>query len=459
MTWQTKDIVTQGLGLARTQTQQTNRILSMRADETQHEASWAASFCRGTQMLRSFGKLSLLLVILSLLPLYSAAQTTNGLMTGVITDSTDAIVPEAHISVTNVGTGLNRVTSSNTSGEYILPQLPPGVYKLSVTKDGFASVSRDNIQLQVNQSITLSFQLGVGSTSQTIEVTGAPPQLNTISATLSNVVSHDETVGLPLNGREFTQLTLLTPGAAPVQNGQQGSFTVSLGAGGISPSVNGQRGEQNNFTMDGIFNNATYTNTWVISPPPDAIQEFNVQSHITDAQFSVSSGANINLVTRSGTNQFHGALWEFLRNDLLDAQTFPESQRLPYRQNQYGLYLGGPVTIPHIYSGKDKTFFSFYWEGFRSAQTTTYLASTLTPAMVGGDFSGVLGAQVGTDSLGRPEYANQIYDPFSSRPDPTHPGQYLRDPFPGNVIPKDRLNQASLLHPAEVLSCTKSECP
>jgi len=409
-------------------------------------------------------KLSLFLVIFGLLPVFLAAQTINGLITGVVTDSTGAILPDAQVSATNVGTGLNRATSSNASGEYILPQLPPGLYKLNVSKDGFASVSRDNVQLQVNQSVTLSFRLGVGSTVQTVEVTGTPPQLNTTSATLSNIVSHKETVGLPLNGREFTQLTLLTPGAAPVQNGQQGSFTVSLGAGGISPSVNGQRGEQNNFTMDGVFNNATYTNTWVIAPPPDAIQEFNVQSHITDAQFSVSSGANINLVTRSGTNQFHGALWEFLRNDALDAQTFPESQRLPYRQNQYGVYVGGPVSIPHIYSGKDRTFFSFYWEGFRSAQTKTYLASTLTPAMIAGDFSGVLGAQVGTDSLGRPEYANQIYDPFTSRPDPSNPGQSLRDPFPGNVIPKGRLNQASLLilqryYPAPNLNVSEGTLP
>src|SRR6195256_5224935 len=111
----------------------------------------------------------------------------------------------------------------------------------------------------------------------------------------------------------FTQLVLLTPGAAPRQGGQQDSFTVREGAGGISPSVNGQRGQQNNFTMDGVLNNALFTNIWAISPPPDAIQEFNVQSHITDAQFAISSGANVNLVTRSGTNQFPGAAYEFIR--------------------------------------------------------------------------------------------------------------------------------------------------
>lgn len=411
-----------------------------------------------------FRKLCLFLSVCGMIPAFLAAQTTNGLLTGVITDSTGASLPDALISVSNVATGMNRSTTSNATGEYIFPQLAPGIYKLSVVKQGFESVSRDNIQLQVNQSVTLNFQLGIGSTSQTVEVTDTPPQLNTTSSTLSNVVGHDETVSLPLNGREFTQLTLLTPGAAPVQNGQQGAFTVALGAGGISPSVNGQRGEQNNFTMDGVFNNATYTNTWVIAPPPDAIQEFNVQSHITDAQFSVSSGANINLVTRSGTNRFHGALWEFLRNDVLDARTFPETERLPYRQNQYGLYLGGPVTLPRVYSGKDKTFFSFYWEGFRSAQTTTYLASTLTNAMRAGDFSAVLGPKVGTDSLGRPEYANQIYDPITSRPDPANPSQSLRDPFPGNVIPKNRINPASLIvldkyYPAPNLNVTEGTLP
>jgi hypothetical protein len=399
----------------------------------------------GRLQFRSWKKFSFLPLFLGLFLGHSPAQTTNGLITGTVTDSSGAVVPDAQVTVTNVGTSLTRNTTTNNTGAYILPQMPPGVYKIDVSKTGFASAGRARVELQVNQSVTIDFQLGVGSTAQTVEVTGAPPQLNTTSATLTDVVSHDETVGLPLNGREFTQLTLLTPGAAPQEDGQQSAFTVALGAGGISPSVNGQRGEQNNFTMDGVLNNATYTNTWVIAPPPDAIQEFNVQSHITDAQFSISSGANINLVSRSGTNAFHGALWEFFRNDALDAQTYPETQRLPYRQNQYGVYFGGPITIPHLYNGKDKTWFSFYWEGFRSAQTSTTLASTLTPAMMNGDFSAVLGAQVGVDSLGRPEYANEIYDPFTSRPDPANPGQSLRDPFPGNIIPTNRLNPASLL--------------
>ncbi len=209
----------------------------------------------------------------------------------------------------------------------------------------------------------MDFKLAVSATSQTVEVTGAPPPLNTTSATLGDVIGHEAVVQLPLNGRQFTQFALLTPGVAPQEGGQQQSFIVSLGAGGIVPAVNGQRPQQDNFTMDGVLNNNVYLNSWSISPPPDALDEFNVQSHITDAQFPISSGANINLVTRSGTNNTHGSVWEPIRNSALDAQTFPQTQRLPYRRNQYGVYFGGPVTIPHLMNGRDNTWFTVYLGG------------------------------------------------------------------------------------------------
>jgi hypothetical protein len=387
-----------------------------------------------------FRKIGLIACITLSISVYSPAQTTNGLITGAVTDSSGAVVPGAEVTVTNQGTEVLRTATSGDDGIYHVLQLPPGTYDVSIKKQGFAAVDRPNVQLEVNQSVALDFRLAVSSAAQTVTVTGAAPALNTTSAALSDVINHDTTVDLPLNGREFTQLTLLTPGAAPVTTSQQASQVITLGAGGISPSVNGQRGQQNNFTMDGILNNSTFQNIWSIAPPPDAIQEFAVQSHITDAQFSISSGANINVVTRPGTNTLHGALWEFLRNDALDARTFPATSVLPYRQNQYGVYLGGPVILPHIFNGKNNTWFSFYWEGFRSSQTQSILANVPTAAMWGGDFSGVLGAQVGTDSLGRPEYANEIYDPLTSRPDPANPGQFLRDPFPNNTIPAARIN-------------------
>jgi hypothetical protein len=387
---------------------------------------------------KSIWMLSTALVFL----IHSPAQTTNGLITGTITDSSGAVIVGAQVDVTDQVTRVLRSATSGNDGNYIFPQLPPGVYNISVKKQGFTTEERTNIRLEVNQSATLDFKIGVSSTSQTVQVTGAPAMLNTTSATLGDVIAHDAVVDLPLNGRQFTQLALLTPGATPVQDSQQGSFTVSLGAGGISPSVNGQRGEQNNYTMDGLLNNSLFTNIWAISPPPDALQEFNVQSHITDAQFSISSGANINIVTRSGTNAFHGSTWEFIRNTVLDSKTFPATVNLPYHQNQYGVFLGGPVLLPH-WNGKDNTWFAGYWEGFRSDQTLSYLSSTFTTAETTGDFSALLGARVGTDSLGRPEYQNEIYDPATSQPDPTNPAAVIRNPFPGNIIPAGRINPAA----------------
>src|SRR5580693_6432790 len=363
------------------------------------------------------------------------AQTTSGLITGTVTDSTGAVIPDARVILNNQATGVQRQAATDASGYYSVPELQPGIYHVSVSKQGFATEELANVHLEVNQSEALNFKMSVTASTQTVQVNADIQQINTTSATQAEVVGHTAIVELPLNGRQFNQLTLLTPGAVPlVQGGQQGAFTVKLGAGSVSPSVDGARPQQNNYTMDGVLNNALFTDTFAISPPPDAIQEFNVQSHITDAQFAISSGANINLVTRSGTNDLHGAAYEFIRNNVLDAHTYPATTDTPYKQNQYGLYVGGPII-------KNHTFFSGYWEGFRSEQTQSYLAATLTNAMRGGDFSAVLGTTpIGTDSLGRSEYANEIYNPYSTIPDPVNPGKIIRNPYPGNVIPQNQLN-------------------
>ena len=367
------------------------------------------------------------------------AQTTSGLITGTITDSTGAVIPGAHIQLTNQATSVQRSAVTDASGYYSVPELQPGVYDVSASKEGFATQKLPNVHLEVNQSEALNFKMSVTTSTQTVEVNADVTEINTTSATRAEVVDHTAIVELPLNGRQFNQLTLLTPGAVPlIQGGQQGAFTVTLGAGSVSPSVDGQRPQQNNYTMDGVLNNALFTNTFAISPPPDAIQEFNVQSHITDAQFAISSGANINLVTRSGTNDFHGAVYEFIRNNVLDAYTYPANTTTPYKQNQYGLFVGGPII-------KNHTFFSGYWEGFRSEQTQSYLAATLTDAMRGGDFSSVLGTTpIGTDDLGRPEYANEIYDPYSTTADPANPSKIIRNPYPNNTIPSSDINQAAV---------------
>jgi hypothetical protein len=366
-------------------------------------------------------------------------QTTSGLITGKITDSTGAFVPGGQIQLTNQATSVRRSAFTDDNGYYSIPEVQPGVYDVSVDKQGFATQRLSNVHLEVNQTLTLNFKMPVAGSTQTVQVNADIEQINTTSATRAEVVGHTAIVELPLNGRQFNQLTLLTPGAVPlVQGGQQGFFTVKLGSGSVSPSVDGQRPQQNNYTMDGVLNNALFTNTFALSPPPDAIQEFNVQSHITDAQFAISSGANINVVTRSGTNGFHGAVYEFIRNNVFDANTYPATTDTPYKQNQYGLYVGGPII-------RNRTFFSGYWEGFRSEETRSYLSATLTDAMRGGDFSAVLGTTpIGTDDLGRPEYASEIYDPYTSTPDPKDPTKIIRNPYPNNTIPNAQLNAAAL---------------
>jgi hypothetical protein len=387
------------------------------------------------------------------------AQTTSGLITGTVTDSTGAVIPDARVILNNQATGVQRQAATDASGYYSVPELQPGIYHVSVSKQGFATEELANVHLEVNQSEALNFKMSVSASTQTVSVNADVTQINTTSATQAEVVGNTAIVELPLNGRQFNQLTLLTPGAVPlIQGGQQGAFTVKLGAGSVSPSVDGQRPQQNNYTMDGVLNNALFTNTFAISPPPDAIQEFNVQSHITDAQFAISSGANINLVTRSGTNSFHGAVYEFIRNNVLDATTYPATSETPYKQNQYGLFVGGPVI-------KNHTFFSGYWEGFRSEQTQSYLAATLTNDMRNGDFSAVLGTTpIGTDDLGRPEYANEIYDPYSTTVDPTDPAKVIRNPYSNNTIPQDQINPAALAilnkyYPAPNLNVAPSVLP
>ena len=375
------------------------------------------------------------------------AQTLNGLMTGTITDPGGATVAGVEVTAVNLGTGETRKAVADNMGVWLIPQLPPATYKVTLAQHGFATIVQDNVQLDVNQSITLDFKLKVASSSETVQVSTAPPTLNTTSATLSTIVGHQEVVDLPLNGREFTQLALLSPGAAPVENAQQTVFAIPEGGGGISPSTNGQRGEENNFTLDGIENNELFDQAWAISPPPDAIEEFNVQSHMTDAQFAVSSGANINVQTRSGTNRFHGDVWEYIRNDAFDATQYPNTTRPFYHQNQYGFFVGGPVI-------RNRTFFSGYWEGYRFSQASVQFGNTLTADEIAGNFSQFVGTTpIGTDDLGRPTYANELYDATTSRPDPLNPALTIRDPFPaapggspGSQIPSGYISPQALIY-------------
>lgn len=420
----------------------------------------------------TWGLLIFLAGILVLSGPSASAQTVNGAFHGTVADTSGAMVPRATVTVTNLATKLVRQASTDAAGFYTITQLPPGHYSVTVSKSGFATLQQADVILLVNQDLEADYTLKVGAVTQQVQVTAAPSALETASSTIGQVIASKQVVDLPLNGRQFTQMILLTPGAVPHEGGQQGSFIIPIGGGGISPNVNGMRGRQNNYTLDGGINNDIYLDSWSISPPPDAIQEFKVQSHITDAQVGMSPGANVNVVTKTGSPQLHGDAWEFLRNDKLDAANFFDNvvgnQKPPFRMNQFGFTLGGPVILPTpkgLYDGRKKnTYFFGYYEGFRSSQGFTQFNSVPTSQELTGDFSDLLTTQQAVDTagnpifdpLGRPVMQGQIYNPNARQVtagtvDPStglvaQSTGLVRDPFPGNIIPGAMLNPQALAY-------------
>ena len=384
------------------------------------------------------------------------AQSISGALHGTVTDSSGAVIPGAAIEVRNLANAQIRTATTDRRGYYTVADLAPGEYSVTISSYGFTTANWHEVEIEVSQDRQLDSALSVGQSTTVVEVTAGSPMLSTASSTLGQTIGSRETVDLPLNGRQFTQLLLLTPGASPVEGGQQGFYTISFGAGGLSPAVNGQLGGQNVFTIDGILNTHAFIQSWAISPPPDAIQEFKSQNHIADAQFGLSSGANVNLVTKNGSEKFHGDAWEFVRNQDLDTANFFDnysgSPKPQYLQNQYGGTLGGPLALPFYKGRGQSTHFFGYYEGFRSSQGFTLYSNVPTADELAGDFSDLLTDIQATDptglplvdNLGRPIFVGQLYNPYSTR---VVNGQLVRDPIPGNnlsaVMPR---NQAALTY-------------
>lgn len=351
-------------------------------------------------------------------------QTTNGSFRGTVTDQSGAPVPGTRVQITNTGTGASLEAVTNGSGEYVVPSVPPGVYNIRLSLAGFETLESLGVTLLVNQNATLDFSMKPGLVRQEVTVTGQAPLANTTDSTVGTVIGTEAVVQLPLNGRQFTQLTLLTPGAAPQGSGQQSFFEIHSDYGAISPAVNGARPEMNNFTIDGVEDNELFFDFAAINPPPDALREFNVQTNMTSGQYGRAAGANINIVTQSGGNQFHGAAWEFLRNTSLDARNFFNPTVSTFHQNQFGGTVGAPILRNKIWG------FGWY-EGFRKTLGSTILELVPTNAQLNGDLSTVQPIfnpystrQIGADSQGNPIFS--------------------RTPFPNNQIPASLLNPTAL---------------
>lgn len=349
-------------------------------------------------------KLSLpLLAVIALSGIVIAQQITASIR-GVVNDPSGAFVQNASVSARQTETGLTRTVATDRNGAYVLLQLPVGHYQLAVEAKDFQKYLQEGISLDVNQAATINVRLSVGRNREQVRVQADAQLIQTTDTSLGETVLQRDILDLPLNGRNFSQLGLLQPGVVPLTPGlQEASGTLRNGQG---YAVNGQRPESNNFLIDGANNFNSVDAGFVMEPPIDAIAEFKILTHGANAEFGHSSGSTTNIVTRSGSNAFHGTAWEFLRNDKMDARNYFADQVEPLKQNQFGGTFGGPIL-------HDKTFFFAYYEGFRNRQGETGSATVPSVDERQGDFSELCTSQAYQfDSNG------QCFDP---NPQTDHP--------------------------------------
>jgi hypothetical protein len=370
------------------------------------------------------------------LPMFALGQMYFGGIVGTVTDPSGAAIPGASIVVLNTETNASFRTTTNSEGYYQMMHLIPGVYSVTSEMNGFKKTVVTDVRVRVSSTTTANVRMPVGAVTQSVSVHATTPLLNTTSGTVGTVVSSQSTVTLPLATRNFTQLLELVPGS--ISTGSTDSI-----AGGSNFSISGNQAMQNSFSVDGVNDNESMFVQFALQPVIDSIQEFKVQTNVTSAEFGAAAGANIAVATKSGTNQFHGDVWEFVRNNAFDAnawfnnyESIPET---PYRQNQFGFTAGGPIYLPHIYHGKDKAWWFADYEGIRYDSVSTDIATIPTTAMLSGDFNGVA----------------TIYNPATTTQIGTVNGSpvYSRQQFPNNTIPSSMISPAvakwnSIFYPA-----------
>jgi hypothetical protein len=363
-------------------------------------------------MVRSKSLLCLLAILIA--GVHAGAQQITGSIRGTVQDPSSAFVQSASVSAQQAETGLTRTAMTDPSGAYVLLELPVGHYELRVEARGFQKYIQQGITLNVNETAIIPIHLAVGAESQVLEVNADAQQIQGTVTSLGKTVLEGEVLDLPLNGRNFTQLGLLQPGVVPLTPGLA-EAGGSLRAG-QAYAVNGQRPESNNFLIDGANNFNGVDGGFVLKPPVDAITEFRILTHNASAEFGQSLGSTTNIITRSGTNRFHGALWEFLRNDVFDATNYFAATTEPLKQNQFGGTFGGPIR-------KDKTFFFAYFEGFRNRQGETDSSTVPSVAERQGDFSAICTA--GFTGGFCNDQNQQLFNVF------------LNQPYPNNQYPVD----------------------
>ena len=357
------------------------------------------------------------------------AQQGRGTILGIVTDSSGAVVAGASVSVQNIDTNNTLRTTTNGDGFYTSPAVIVGNYQIVVEKPGFKKSVRSGVTIQVDDHAEVNIQLEIGAATESVQVSAEAPLVNTENASIGQVIGSKSVQDLPLNGRNAFALVLLSPdvhsNAGPVQSG-----FADRGTSLSDWSINGGPNAANNLLVDGMVASNSYYPDLNANLAVDAVQEFKVQSGSMSAEFGFTLGGVINVATKAGTNAFHGSVYEFLRNNIFDARNAFAVSLLPFRYNQYGLALGGPVRIPRLYDGKNKTFFFGNWEQFNFINNSQSITSTPIAAQRNGDFSTLF------DATGK---LIPIYDPNTTRANPAGNG-FVRDLFAGNIIPPSRLD-------------------
>ena len=372
-------------------------------------------------MLRQrFAALAVLALLTAGVP--AAAQVSLATVTGVVTDSAMAVIPGASVTITNVLTGIESEAETNETGYFTLLSLIPGTYELVVSSEGFRRFIRPNLELETGQQVRLDVELELGAITESVTVTSAAPSINLErGAVKGDVIVYEEIQDLPLEGRDFTNLAFLVPGVMP-RGPARGSFA----------SINGARGDQTNFYVDGVSNRDPVNGGAQVRPPLDAVEEFRVETSGFSAEYGGFSGGIIGLTMRSGTNQFHGSAFEYLRNEVFDARGFFDEERLRLRRNQFGGTLGGPIL-------RNKSFFLASVEGRVQSIGRTRLGNVPTELERMGDFSQSL-------DLTRGWTAGAIQNVFLNDPDRrgTCNRRVQRGCFPNNLIPASRMDPIAL---------------
>ena len=369
-----------------------------------------------------FRRIGLFIAPVLLLTVAAISQTTTGSIVGTVTDSGGGVVVQAAVIATNMGTGTTYKLSTNDAGTYVATDLPVGTYSVVVEARGFKREASSNIVINVQDRVRRDFQMEVGSVTESVNVTSSTPLLQTDNSYQGQVIDSQRIQDLPLNGREFQRLAWLTAGVVASPAGTPDASTGSF-------SANGNRPFQNSYLLDGLDNRTllpglSNNQSYVIGPSLDAISEFRVQTNSMSAEFGSAAGAVINMAIKSGTNQLHGTFFEFVRNSAFDAKNFfdnPNTRIPPFKLNQFGASSGGPIVIPGLYHGRNRTFFFADYQGTRISTGETDVATVPPTAWHEGDFSGF----------------RTIYDPQTTT---VSDGVATRQAFPNNQIPPGRVD-------------------